>query len=411
MPAAFFIVFGEFGEPLGQSLADAPHVHLVTGWPPNWLSSRRIAALIVLGLTFWLIRSFLIPLIWGAIFAIANWQFYRRCAQRLPEALRAHVLPLGFSTLITLLVLGPVVFAFGILAGQGQAWLTEISIMDKSGLTAPSWLGTIPMVGTRLVGAWNDALGAPGGLSSLLSRIEDGSLLRSLHSVGHLILYHSFVIAITVVTLVFLFRQGETLAGLLVRRIDEQFGRFGAKYIGVAVAALRATMQSMVLVGLIDGIALGIAYASLHIPSPVAWAAVTGILSMLPFIGYFAVGAVCVSQIAHDAAGCALLVAAVGFSVLFLSDKFVRPMLMTRGARLDFLGALMGTVGGLQTFGLLGIFIGPMIVALGKAILDDWLTYLRPVESDKLVAIIETSRTEANITETNKSFPSAWVHE
>ena len=49
-------------------------------------------------------------------------------------------------------------------------------------------------------------------------------------------------------------------------------------------------------------------------------------------------------------------------------------LLMAKGARLDFLGALMGTVGGLQTFGLLGIFIGPMIVAVGKAVLDEWLT-------------------------------------
>jgi predicted PurR-regulated permease PerM len=65
--------------------------------------------------------------------------------------------------------------------------------------------------------------------------------------------------------------------------------------------------------------------------------------------------------------------------VLFSIDKFVRPMLMAKGARLDFLGALMGTVGGLQTFGLLGIFIGPMIVAVGKAMLEEWLTHLRPV--------------------------------
>jgi predicted PurR-regulated permease PerM len=49
-------------------------------------------------------------------------------------------------------------------------------------------------------------------------------------------------------------------------------------------------------------------------------------------------------------------------------------MLMARGARLHFLGALMGTVGGLQTFGLLGIFIGPTIVAVGKAMMDEWLT-------------------------------------
>ena len=350
----------------------------VTGWGPSWLNSRRVAALVILGLTFWLIRSFIIPLIWAAIFAIANWQIYRRCAQHLPDALRAHVLPLAFSILITFLVLGPVVFAFGVLAEQSQAWLTEISTMDKAGFAAPSWLGAIPMVGMRLADAWNDALGAPGGLSALLSRMEGESLLHSIRSVGYLIVYHAFVVSITIVTLVLLFRQGEALAELLTRRIDEQFGRPGVNFVGVAIAALRATMQSMVFVGVIDGIALGIIYSAAHIPSPVAWAAVTGTLAMLPFIGYFAVAAVCAAQIAHDATASALMVGAVGVSVLFLSDKFVRPMLMAKGARLDFLGALMGTVGGLQSFGLLGIFLGPVIVAVGKAIFDEWLTHARP---------------------------------
>ena len=96
----------------------------MTGWAANRLSSRRIAAAVVLGLTFWLIRSFLIPLIWAAVFAIANWPLYRRCAQHVPEAMRTHLLPLAFSVLITFLVLGPIVFAFAILAGQSQAWLT-----------------------------------------------------------------------------------------------------------------------------------------------------------------------------------------------------------------------------------------------------------------------------------------------
>ena len=355
----------------------------MTGWPANFLSLRRIAAAVVLGLAFWLIRSFMIPLIWAAVFAIANWPLYRRCARHVPQAMRAHVLPLAFSILITFLVLGPIVFAFAILARQSQAWLTEISIMDTGGLLAPSWLRATPMVGTRLADAWNAAAGAPGGLSALLGRVEDSSLLRSLQSVGHLIAYHAFVVAITVVALVFFFRRGEELAKALAHRIDEQIGRPAGKFIEVAVAALRATLQSMVLVGLIDGIGMGILYATAHIPSPIAWGAVTGILAMLPFIGYFAVAAVCVSQLAHDATASALLVGAVGFVVLFSMDKFVRPMLMAKGARLDFLGALMGTVGGLQTFGLLGIFIGPMIVAVGKAMLHEWLTQLS-IETEAL---------------------------
>ena len=96
-----------------------------------------------------------------------------------------------------------------------------------------------------------------------------------------------------------------------------------------------------------------------------------------PFIGYFAVAAVCVAQLAQASSASVLLVGAVGFAVLFVSDKFVRPMLMAKGARLDFLGAFMGTVGGLQTFGLLGIFIGPVIVAVGKAMLDEWFDPLQ----------------------------------
>jgi predicted PurR-regulated permease PerM len=355
--------------------------HHVTGSGPSWFNSRRVAAVVILGLTLWLIRSFIIPLIWAAIIATANWPIYRRCARALPEALRSHVLPLAFSILITFVVLGPVVFAFGVLAGQSQAWLTEISIMDKAGFAAPSWLGAIPIAGIRLTEVWNDALGAPGGLSGLLSRVEGESLLHSLQSVGRLIVYHTFVVSVTIVTLVLLFRQGEALAELLARHIDEQFGRLGARFAGVAIAALRATVQSMVLVGLIDGIALGIIYSAAHITSPVEWAAVTGMLAMLPFIGYFAIAAVCLAQFAHGATGSALLIGVVGFSVLFLCDKFVRPLLMAKGAWLDFLGALMGTVGGLQSFGLLGIFLGPAIVAVGKAIFDEWLTHAKPVSA------------------------------
>src|SRR5689334_4202240 len=99
----------------------------------------------------------------------------------------------------------------------------------------------------------------------------------------------------------------------------------------------------MVLVGLIDGIALGITYSTAHIPSAAAWGAVAGILAMMPFMGYFAVAAVCVAQLGHDPAASVLMGGAVGFSVLFLSDKFVRPLLMAKGARLNFLGAVMGT--------------------------------------------------------------------
>jgi len=314
-----------------------------------------------------------VPLIWATIFATSNWPLYRLASRYLPDALKSHVLPLVFSVLITLLVLGPVLFAFGVLAGQSQDWLTEIAVLDKHGIVAPSWLKEIPMLGTRLTDSWNTTAGVPGGLSSFLDRADNGSLLRSVKSIGRLMAYHAFVVAMTVIALFSLFRQGESLSAALANRTLERFGQPGVRYLTIAVAALRATLQSMVLVGLADGIVLGIAYASLRIPSPVAWGAVTGILAMLPFMGYFAVAAVCASMLAHHAPNSAMLIGVLGFLVLFLGDKFVRPLLMASEARLNFLGALIGTLGGLQSFGLLGLFVGPVIVALGEAICREWL--------------------------------------
>jgi len=82
---------------------------------------------------------------------------------------------------------------------------------------------------------------------------------------------------------------------------------------------------------------MSIIYASVHIPSAIAWGAVTGILAMLPFIGYFAVAAVCVSQLAHERQLLHWLARSHWICRVILHRQFVRPMLMAKGARLHFL--------------------------------------------------------------------------
>jgi predicted PurR-regulated permease PerM len=210
----------------------------------------------------------------------------------------------------------------------------------------------------------NSSVGVPGGLAAWLNRANAGSLLGWVQSLGQLVAYHAFVIAVTVAVLFALFRQGESLAVQLAHGVRRRFGETGTAYLELAIAALRATVNSMVLLGLADGIVLGIAYALVHVASPAAWGAVAGLAAMLPFIGYFVVAAVCAEFVARHAAASAVLIGAIGFAILFTGDKFVRPMLTAGGSRLNFLGALMGTIGGLQTFGLLGMFIGPVVIAL-----------------------------------------------
>jgi predicted PurR-regulated permease PerM len=341
--------------------------------PAHWVNAHRVARALVLGLTLWLLRSFVVPLIWAIIVAVSSWPMYRRTARLFPDSLRAQWAPPLLAAVITLLVLGPIVFAFSILAEQMHDLTLQVALADQHGVVAPHWFTDVPLIGDRLAELWNSTAGAPGGLTALVSHADTGSTLRWVQSVGQLIAYHAFVAAVTVVVLFSLFRQGESLAVLLARGVGRRFGRAGTAYLGLAIAALRATVSSLVVIGLADGILLGLAYAAVHVPSPAAWGALTGLAAMLPFVGYVAVAAVCIGLLVRGAAASAVLIGGIGLAVLFTNDKFVRPTLMAGRARINFLGALMGTLGGLQTFGLLGVFIGPVIIALGEAVCREWL--------------------------------------
>jgi predicted PurR-regulated permease PerM len=97
-----------------------------------------LAALIVL-LSAWILRSFFEPLLWASVIAIAAWPIYRRFTQNVPWRMTSSATPLVFTTLVSLFVLGPMVFAFGALALQAQTWADQILLADKTGLAAPAW--------------------------------------------------------------------------------------------------------------------------------------------------------------------------------------------------------------------------------------------------------------------------------
>ena len=332
----------------------------------EWLNPKRMFVIFVLGLVLWLLRSFFVPLIWATIICVASWPLYRRSSRLLSKRMRAKLAPALFTAFITFLVLGPIVFAFAVLTAQAQAWAAQMVAAAHSGLLAPAWLRDTPLIGTRLAEYLNSAA------TAWLNR-DTGSYLRSVQSVGQFFAYHAFVVSVTIVALYSLFRHGDSLTALLSRGIQHLFGEAGAVYMGIVIETLRATTNSMVLVGLLDGMVLWAAYAAVHLPAAAAWGAVAGIASTLPFIGYLAVAVVCIELLARDAPSSALLIGIVGVGILFINDKFVRPILISTTARLNFLEALMGTIGGWQAFGLLGVFIGPVVLALGAAICRGWL--------------------------------------
>jgi predicted PurR-regulated permease PerM len=336
---------------------------------PRWLWG----ALVVL-LSGGILRSFFEPLVWASVIAVATWPIYRRFAQRLPGRVASNVTPLLFTVLVSLFVLGPMVFAFGALVSEAHRWIDQIVIADKTGLASPAWLETLPLVGAKLAERWQEQLGTPGGVSVLLQRADTSAAFGWAQTLGQFMAHHLFIVVFTILVLFFLYRGGDALALRVNHLLHDSLGDRGESYVELAIRAVRATVNGMVVVALFDGVLTGITYALAGVQRAEIWGAVTGLFAMIPFLGYAAVAGVALALAARGAVMAALVVCGLGLAVLFAGDKIVRPMLVGGAVRLGFVWVLMGSLGGLELLGLLGLFVGPVVLALGGALWHDWTT-------------------------------------
>jgi len=142
------------------------------------------------------------------------------------------------------------------------------------------------------------------------------------------------------------------------------------------VAAIRATVEGIVLVAVAEGAILGAVYAVVGVTHPVLLGAVTGVFATVPFAAPIVFGAVAIVLAMRGAVAAAIAVAVAGTIVLFIADHFVRPVIIGGAARLPFLWVLLGILGGVESFGLLGIFLGPALMAALVAIWQGWVSEL-----------------------------------
>ena len=271
-----------------------------------------------------------------------------------------------FTGLIIVFVLVPMIFAFGALLIETQALLVEVAAADKTGIGAPDWLLNVPLLGPYLNARWQNEFAHPGALTGWTQRTDPTALLAWAQSLGQFMARHVFIVAFTILLLFFLYQRGETLADDFRRVLRDCIGQQAERYIDVATRAVRASVNSMLLVGLFDGLAGGVAYAIAGVPHAALWAAITGALAIVPFLGYVAVAALALQLALKGAGATAALALAMGCVVLICGDKIVRPAIADNGIRLGFVWVLMGCLGGFEALGLVGLVVGPVVISLAR---------------------------------------------
>jgi len=298
--------------------------------------------------------------------AIASWPLYRRFAARVRQHLGRSATALMFTLVMTVLVLAPLTFAIEALVTEAQGLLMEIAVADKSGIGVPQWLENVPLVGHWAAARWRSEIAYPGALTLWVQRVDTTALLGWAQSLGQFMARHAFIIGFTILLLFFLYQEGESLATGFRRLLRRHIGERADGYLDLVTGAVRASVNSMLVVSLFDGFATGVVYALTGVPHAAVWAAITGLLALVPFLGYVAVVALTFQLALAGAATPPLLSFSLGCLVLFCGDKIVRPAVARGGVRLRFAWVLMGCLGGFEALGLIGLVIGPVVLTLTR---------------------------------------------
>ena len=326
----------------------------------------------LIGGSVWILKPFIGALIWAAMIVIATWPVMLRL-QSVLGARRGPAVAVMTVVLLALLVVPLWLVTQAAIEHAGDV-PAAIGRLSQTHLPAPpAWLGGVPVVGERVLEAWTKASGPAVG--DLLQQAEP--YLREVvawfgHRAGTVgMLLVQFIV--TVVMCAVLYAGGESWAAWVRRFSRRLAGERGDRVTVLAGQAIRGVALGVVLTAVLQSILGGIGLAIAGVPFAPVLTAVMFVLCIAQLGPILVLLAATAWVYATVGAGWGTFML-VWSLVVGLMDNFVRPALIKRGADLPFLLIFSGVVGGLMAFGLVGIFVGPVVLAVAYTLLDDWIS-------------------------------------
>jgi predicted PurR-regulated permease PerM len=325
----------------------------------------------LIGSSLWILRPFLGALVWSTTIVVATWPLMVG-AQTWLWGRRALAV-----TLMTLLLLCVLVVPLTLAIGTVVANVEEIADWTKSLASfkmpaPPEFVTTLPVIGTKIAELWRHVAAA--GIQDVAARAAPyaGGIVRwfvaQLGGVGVLLV--EFLL--TVILAAAMYVNGERASARIVRFGRRLAGERGENAVQLAGQTIRGVALGVVVTALAQAVFGGLGLLIAGVPF---LGVLTGVMLLLaiaqigviPVLGTAAAWLYWSDQTAW---GTFMLVWTI---VAGTMDNFLRPILIKRGANLPLLLVFAGVVGGLLSFGLIGIFVGPVILAVADALLTSWI--------------------------------------
>jgi predicted PurR-regulated permease PerM len=342
-----------------------------------WFRPLVVAILLagVIFLGFQVLQPFIVPLIWAGILAYVTWPIYLRLLSLLNgrRVLGALIMTLA----ITVAVIVPMIWLFTLLRVELVNAYREIAAMLSKGPALPAGLAKLPYVGEWLRELSGRMETDPAALGTEIRQLIDrsyGEILVVVSGFGR----NVAKLFITILSVFFMYRDGYRFAGQVSHKLEQILGVRVHNYLDAIGQTVKAVVYGLVLAAIAQGVFAGLGYWVVGLEAPVFLGALTTVSALIPFAVPVVWGSIGLWLLitGKTAQGIALLI--WGATAVSWIDNIVRPLVISNATRIPFLLVMFGVLGGLAAFGLVGIFAGPVVLAVLIAIWREWLAESRP---------------------------------
>ena len=337
-----------------------------------------LAAMIVV--TLWVLRPFLAASIWAVTIVVATWPIMLAVQARLGGRRAVAVIVMTVVFLLGLIApLSGAIVVVLINADVIVGWATSLASLTFP--APPGWLERVPLVGPRLLAKWQEVAVSPGEFSASLApyaRTIVGWLVGLAGGVARLLVEFLLIVAIAA----FLYARGEGAADFVRRFAYRLAGERGERSVRLAGRAIRGVALGVIVTALVQAVLAGLGLAVAGVPFAALLTAVIVLLTIaqvgpLPVL----VPAVAWLYWKNDPVWATVLL--VWTLVVSSIDNVLRPFLIRKGADLPLALIFAGVLGGLVGFGFIGIFVGPVVLAVTYTLVVDWIQSADPDAGDR----------------------------
>ena len=338
------------------------------------LARNTLAILCILGLiglSVWVLLPFLAATVWAVMIVVATWPLFRSLEARLGNRRGAAVAIMSVAMLLLLIL--PLWLAIDTIFDHSEQLTAAGKSFAANGLPPPpAWVKTVPLVGERIAAGWVqlDAAGATGIVAKVTPYAADTGkwVLAQVGGIGGMLI--QFLLVVTIAAI--LYSGGESGARLARRFGRRLAGERGENSIILAGQAIRGVALGVGVTAIVQTVLGGIGLAVAGLPFASLLSAVMlmlciaqigPMLILLPAVGWM-----------YWSGDTGWATALLVWSLIVGSlDNFLRPMLIKRGADLPLLLIFAGVIGGMLSFGLIGIFVGPVVLAVTYTLTLAWI--------------------------------------